>query len=94
MDEILSSKLRKDGGMYIHWCPACKNEHFIYVDEPAFTGATWTYNSNPEKPTFSPSINIVGQCHYFITDGHIQFCGDCPHSLAGQTVPLPDFPSQ
>lgn len=31
-------------------------------------------------------------CHSFIADGQIQFLGDCTHALAGQTVPLPDFP--
>jgi hypothetical protein len=29
-------------------------------------------------------------CHSFITDGKIQYLGDCTHSLAGQTVDLPD----
>ena len=28
-------------------------------------------------------------CHSFVTDGQIQFLGDCTHKLAGQTVPLP-----
>ncbi len=27
-------------------------------------------------------------CHSFVTDGQIQFLGDCTHKLAGQTVPL------
>ena len=31
-------------------------------------------------------------CHSFVTDGCIQFLSDCTHGLAGQTVPLPDFP--
>ncbi|MEL6485869.1 MAG: DUF6527 family protein [Pseudomonadota bacterium] len=31
-------------------------------------------------------------CHTFVTDGHIQFLGDCTHELAGQTVPLPPIP--
>lgn len=92
MDEILSSKLHKWDGIYLHWCPGCKQEHWIFVDEPSGTGATWSYNGNPEKPTFSPSVNIVGQCHYFITDGEIQFCGDSKHELAGQTIPLPNMP--
>ena len=30
-------------------------------------------------------------CHSFITDGRIQFLGDCTHSLAGQTVDLPSW---
>lgn len=34
-------------------------------------------------------INTV--CHSFVTDGRIQFLGDCTHALAGQTVDLPDI---
>lgn len=30
-----------------------------------------------------------GICHSFVTDGQIQFLGDCTHHLAGQTVPIP-----
>lgn len=32
------------------------------------------------------------QCHSFVRDGNIQFLSDCTHSLAGQTVPIPDYP--
>ena len=31
-------------------------------------------------------------CHTFVTDGRIQFLGDCTHALAGQTVPMVGFP--
>lgn len=31
------------------------------------------------------------RCHSFVTDGRIQFLGDCTHSLAGQMVDLPDI---
>ncbi|WEX16299.1 DUF6527 family protein [Pseudomonas sp. G11] len=30
-------------------------------------------------------------CHSFVTNGRIQFLGDCTHKLAGQTVDLPDW---
>jgi hypothetical protein len=30
-------------------------------------------------------------CHSIITDGKIQFCGDCTHALAGKIVDLPDI---
>jgi Family of unknown function (DUF6527) len=30
-------------------------------------------------------------CHSFITDGNIQFLGDCTHELANQIVPLPEW---
>lgn len=32
------------------------------------------------------------RCHTFITDGMVNFLGDCTHELAGQTLPLPDLP--
>lgn len=32
-------------------------------------------------------------CHSFVTDGRIQFLGDCTHDLAGKTVDLPLVPS-
>ena len=33
-------------------------------------------------------------CHSFVTDGRIQFLGDCTHHLAGQTVDLPEWTKQ
>lgn len=77
-----------------HFCPGCKWMHVIPTDPRAQqNGHKWTFNGDMEKPSFSPSINIVGQCHYFIRDGMIEFCGDSKHALAGQTVPLPDLPA-
>lgn len=55
-------------------------------------GHCWcTYaKNNPDEPApFECSV-----CHSFVTDGKIEFLGDCTHELAGQTVPLPDFDSQ
>lgn len=31
-------------------------------------------------------------CHYILTDGILNFCGDCTHSLSGKSIPLPDLP--
>jgi hypothetical protein len=31
------------------------------------------------------------RCHSYVTDGRIQFLGDCLHALAGQTIDLPDW---
>lgn len=30
-------------------------------------------------------------CHSFVTDGRIQFLGDCTHCLANQTIDLPEW---
>lgn len=32
-------------------------------------------------------------CHSFVTEGRIQFLGDCTHVLAGQAMPMAEFPS-
>jgi hypothetical protein len=100
MSKTLSAKLRQAlppgdedfGHVLMHWCPGCKSRHLINVEKPNECGAKWTWDGNAEAPTFSPSIHIVGQCHYLIRAGMIQFCSDSKHALAGQTVPLPDFP--
>lgn len=32
-------------------------------------------------------------CHYFLTKGELQFCGDSTHALAGRAVPLQALPA-
>ena len=34
---------------------------------------------------------VAKACHSFITDGRIQYLGDCTHPLAGQTLDLPNW---
>ena len=100
MSQILSPRLHEVhaesdpdfGRVLMHWCPGCRRPHAINVTKPNPWNAVWSFDGNVEAPTFDPSINIVGQCHYFIRGGQIQFCSDSKHTLAGQTVPLPDFP--
>lgn len=36
---------------------------------------------------------LDGCCHYILTDGVLNFCGDCTHTLVGQSVPLPPLPA-
>jgi hypothetical protein len=98
---ILSPRLREVhpsedpdfGRVLMHWCPGCKSRHDINVTKPNHWGAVWSFDGNAEQATFSPSINFVGRCHYFIRAGNIEHCGDSTHALAGQTLPLPDFPA-
>lgn len=40
-----------------------------------------------------PSEVGQGVCHSFVRAGSIEFLDDCTHSLAGRTVPLPDWDS-
>lgn len=46
----------------------------------------------PPAPTDQEQVQVTDVCHSFVTDGQIQFLGDCTHELAGQTVPLPPIP--
>lgn len=88
-------------GILWHWCPGCQERHPIHVRSEQNThptSAVWDWDGEVEHPTFSPSIRVFDrdgrrtQCHYFIQQGKIQFCGDSQHHLAGQTVPLPNLP--
>lgn len=75
---------------WTHYCPGCESMHAIWVDRPnERTGALWKFNGDTVAPTFKPSVNITGQCHYWITGGRIKFEPDCRHVLAGQIVDLP-----
>lgn len=90
---------RAAGGRVLFWCPGCDGAHAVNVGPGG-----WGFNGNDERPTFTPSVLVrydgadAGKdgappavCHSFVTNGQIQFLGDCTHALAGQTVPLPDF---
>ena len=50
-----------------------------------------THNADKQARGEEPSGFECYQCHSFITDGKIQFLGDCTHALAGETVELPNF---
>jgi hypothetical protein len=96
----------EDGQRVLFRCPGCDDNHQIGVgawtfngdlDRPTFTpsvlvgGVQWDADSGFHKPNHAvaPGESIV--CHSFITDGRIQFLGDCTHVLAGQTVDLPEW---
>lgn len=84
-------------------CPACRADtgngaHILTTGEHLPT--RWGFNGDADRPTFTPSLlcrypfgeerrEVV--CHSFITDGRIQYLGDCTHAMAGQTVDLPEL---
>lgn len=81
----------RGGKMYVFHCPGCNFSHPFEVDAP--NGAGWKWNGSMDRPTFTPSL-LCNQgtdfvCHSFVTDGKIQFLGDCHHDLKGQTVEIP-----
>lgn len=49
----------KEGRRYLHFkCPGCMKMHTIKVND--FRNDGWDWNSNPDKPTFKPSILVTG----------------------------------
>lgn len=75
------------------WCPACGFIH--QLDE------RWKVGGTPESPTVEGSylqygseadLEAMPRCHLFIRDGQLQYLSDCSHSMAGQTIPMPDLP--
>lgn len=101
----MGTKLRRTTNGIVHWCPACKDTHSFALDNPQHNGAKWVWDGNVEAPTVSPSMRIRwgsqadpkwpargGVCHYTLTMGMINYCGDCTHELKGHSVPLPPWP--
>lgn len=71
------------------------------LEQPTFTpsvlirGHQWPGEEYPEHfKAAHAAVPAGGEtvCHTFVTDGRIQFLGDCTHELAGQTVNLPTWP--
>lgn len=84
------------------WCPGCQHPHSIPTQGPG----AWTFNGDMDAPVFSPSVDVrarfvdgVQVCHSFVGSagappGFIVFLSDSTHVLAGQTVPLPEWPER
>lgn len=99
MSELFGKKLSKIDGGYMFNCVGCGIWHVVYVDHPS--RPNWTFNNDPENPTFSPSVLVTYNwgpemrlqrvCHSFIKEGKIQYLADCNHELVNQTVDLPDW---
>jgi len=80
---------QKGQTQYWFHCPGCNGSHAYHVPR-------WSFNGNMESPTFSPSLlcnpdHNPTRCHLFITNGFIQYCGDCHHDLKGKTVPMVEW---
>ena len=94
-----------DGTKYlIYRCPACNQLEYIpYQGGTEHKGPVWKFNGNLESPSLQPSVRHFvpdekGRvketiCHYYLTNGHINYCTDSPHAFRGQTVPIPQLTS-
>ena len=84
---------------YSFYCPGCKHRHVYFV-----TGAlTWDFNGDVAAPSFTPSLlntcdshpdPTQRRCHLFLTAGKLNYCSDCTHALAGQTIDLPEIETE
>ena len=76
------------------YCEGCKGHHAFTVVVPSDERVIpWRWNNDINKPTFSPSLLVnkdypETRCHSFVTDGKIQYLGDCFHELKNQTMEL------
>lgn len=50
-----------------------------------------TYPANPDAIEEFKEWRLERRCHSFIRNGKFEFCSDCSHSLAGQTVEIPEW---
>lgn len=86
---------------YLFECAACLNSHWVNFDQKE-TPCWFFVNRDIDSPTVTPSIRVsftylndqdvelTNTCHFFIKNGMQEFCGDCTHELANQTVEIPE----
>lgn len=90
-------------GCYAVWCEGFQCNHIIPTIKSEWATIIWEFNGDLEKPTFTPSVRISYEepdelngprkdrcCHFFITNGMIQYLSDCTHEYAGKTIELKD----
>lgn len=101
-DVLCSFQAHKEKDWIDYWfyCPACQCRHSIRVGKDVPESVPkWSFNGNREKPTFEPSLRVLipdnnpkdqwkTKCHIIIKDGMIEYCADCPHSMASKTIQM------
>lgn len=100
----VSGKLRRGNGRYFHWCPGCEEMHPLPdswtfngdLEKPTFspsflqTFVRWSGGVAENGLGIGEKAHVV--CHYVLTDGVLNYCGDSWHDLKGTPVTLPDLP--
>jgi len=80
---VYELKDSNDKPCFLVWCAMCKTHH--PYDQ------RWKFNGDFENPTFRESMLIKREnyvCHSYVTNGKMEYLGDCTHELRGKTVPL------
>ncbi len=85
-------------------CPGCKRNHGVTtgwtfngdVERPTFSPSVLVQGvddiTDDEHARIMAGENVAARpyvCHSFVTDGRIQYLGDCTHAMAGTTQDLP-----
>lgn len=66
---------------YAHWCPACKDLHYIRTGQ--MDGPNWSFNGSLDAPTFNPSVRVTGM-QQVIKDG--RWTGEWKQDANGDPV--------
>ena len=97
------------GDAVAFWCPGCDHAHVVAISGPKAWGyngnaeaPTFTpsilirveWSKQPLEPGDNPDDWRDEVCHSIVTDGRIQFLGDCTHALKAQIVDMPDWPAE
>lgn len=96
---------RSTDSVVCFWCPGCDKAHCVdsrwTINMAAETiqpsvlvgGVQWAQGAHFYKPAHAnvPAGDHI-TCHSFVTAGRIEFLTDSTHTLAGQTVDLPEWP--
>lgn len=80
-DDFLDNS--EDGDWYIRpddprgvWLnvPGVGCTYFTTTEPQAWNGAKWSWNGDYDKPTLTPSLNIIGQWHGWLREGQLISC--------------------
>lgn len=97
---LVNHRILEHSDRYELLCKPCGHHNIPKVGKP---GANWTFNGDFTNPSFTPSMNetrtltndddskTVYRCHFVLTNGVMNYCSDCTHNLAGQSIPLEPF---
>lgn len=87
------------------YCPGCENMHPLpdnwtfngNLDAPTFSPSfkhSWKRFPSYTEAGIGVGESFTHVCHYIVTDGKVNYCGDSMHGLAGQTIDMPDLPER
>lgn len=86
---LISKTLRKTTTGFIWWCPGCKQSHGINVGQSS--GPNWSWNNDPEKPSFSPSVLVRGTRQDLTDEEEVQFDKDAETLTREQLLEHPVY---